>query len=209
MTEPFANLVFPVIRRLVDFRARVEAGEDPPLEPERAAILAALVEADQKSRTSIQLAHDFALAKHALVYWVDEVMLTSRWAHAAEWKERILEFEVYGKWEGGELFYEKAQEAERLAGTDPLETFFLCASLGFQGRYAFDHPAFLAWVARVYGRIAASNPFPDRFLPDDAAPRGPLAPLPGPSILLSVSLLVSATVLITLAGLIVAVHASG
>ncbi|WP_435020292.1 DotU family type IV/VI secretion system protein [Tundrisphaera sp. TA3] len=208
MTESFANLVFPVIRRLVDFRARVEAGENPPLEAERAAILADLDEADGKSRSSTQLAHDFALARCALVYWIDEVMLTSRWAHAGEWKERILEFEIYGKWEGGELFYEKAHEAERLAGTDPLEVFFLCAALGFQGRYAFDHPAYLAWVDRVYQRIAAGSPFPDRFLPDDAVPREPLAPLPGQSILLAVSILVSATVLATLAGLIVAVHTS-
>ena len=68
MTEPFANLVFPVIRHLVDFRGRVEGGEDPPLEPERAAILAVLDESEQKSRASTQLAHDFALAKCALVY---------------------------------------------------------------------------------------------------------------------------------------------
>jgi len=34
MTEPFANLVFPVIRQMVDFRGRVEGGEDPPLEPD-------------------------------------------------------------------------------------------------------------------------------------------------------------------------------
>ena len=208
MTETFTNLIFPVIRQIVDFRDRVEGGDSPSLESERSTILSILEDSDQKARASTQLTHDFALAKHALVYWIDEVMLTSRWNSAAEWKERILEFEIFGKWEGGELFYEKAHEAERLAVTDPLEVFFLCASLGFQGRYAFDQPTFLNWIERVYQRITTGNLSSDKFLADDIVIPDPLTAMPGPSILLGVSLLVSVSILITLLGFIVSVHVS-
>ena len=90
-------------------------------------------------------------------------------------------------------FYEKAHEAEALATTDPLETFFLCVALGFRGRYV-DSPAELRkWADRVYNRIAASSQQSEKFLPDDLGDRERLKPLPGQSILLAVSVMVSIT----------------
>lgn len=206
MTESFANLVYPIVRHVVDFQEGLDRGEDPDLPGTRRRIMELLGESEARSRASTQLASDFALAKAALVYWVDEILLGSKWARAAEWKEHILEYEIYGRWVGGEAFYERAAEAERLSGTDPLEVFYLCVVLGFQGRYAYEKDALAQWVARAYERIASSNPHPDRFLADDPAPREGLRPLPGQTMLLAVSVLVSATVLLTLAGFIAAVH---
>jgi type VI secretion system protein ImpK len=54
------------------------------------------------------------------------------------------------------------------------------------------------WCERIYNRIVAGSPQPDKFLPDEPLQYEPLRPLPGPSILLAVSIVVSITALFTL-----------
>src|SRR5215475_802751 len=133
MTDPFATVVGPVFQYVIDLQQRLEEGETPALEIEREQILNLLAEADQKARTSSQLAHDYELARHALVYWIDEVLINAPWAYAMEWRQRILEWDLYQERLRADRFYEKAQEAEALASTDPLEVFYLCVALGFRG----------------------------------------------------------------------------
>jgi type VI secretion system protein ImpK len=205
MTDAFANLVSPVFQYVIDLQHRLEVGESPALEPEREQIRVLLAEADQKAGASSQLAHDFDLARHALVYWIDEVLINAPWKHALEWRQRILEWDLFQERLRADRFYEIAHDAEALAGTDPLETFYLCVALGFRGRYA-DSPAELRkWADRIYNRIVTGGQQPDRFLPDEAPEREPLRPLPGPRILLAVSILVSVSVLFTLACFVFAV----
>jgi type VI secretion system protein ImpK len=206
MTDAFANLVGPVFQHVVDLQARLEEGESPTLQAERDRILAVLGEAERKAgASSSQLAHDFELARRALVYWIDEVLINSGWDHATEWKQHILEWDIYQERLRADRFYELAHEAETLAGTDPLETFFLCVALGFRGHYV-DRPKELdGWVERVYNRIVAGSHQPDRFMADDSGRDAPLQPLSGKSVLLAASLLVSATALATLACFVLAI----
>jgi type VI secretion system protein ImpK len=205
MTDPFARLISPVFQRVIDLLQRLEQGESPALGPEREQLWAVLDEAEQLAGGSSQLAHDFALAKHALVYWIDEVLINSPWKHALDWRQNILEWDIYQERLRADRFYEKAHETEALATTDPLETYYLCVALGFRGRYV-DSPAELRkWADRVYNRIAAGSQQADKFLPDDPTDRGSLKPLPGQSILLAVSVLVSITSLATLACFVLAV----
>ena len=208
MNDAFAQLVGPVLHHVIDFQRGLERGEHPSLDAEREALLARLDEAEQQARPSRTLAADFALAKYALVTFIDEILINSTWAHALDWKDHILEWEFYRARVGGERFFDRAREAESLAGTDPLETFFLCVALGFRGMYGNSPADLRDWSARAYARIAAAGTQPDRFLPDE--PRDdepePLRPLPGESVLLAVSVLVSASVLLTLACFLLAVH---
>jgi type VI secretion system protein ImpK len=206
MTDAFANLVGPVFQHVVDLQDRLHDGESPPLEAERDQILAILGDAERQAGTSSsQLAHDFELARRALVYWIDEVLINSGWDHAPEWKQHILEWDIYQERLRADRFYEVAHDAETLAGTDPLETFFLCVALGFRGRYA-DRPRELeGWAERVYNRIVAGSHQPDKFMADDAGRNEPLQPLAGRSVLLAASLLVSATALVTLACFVLAI----
>jgi type VI secretion system protein ImpK len=190
---------------VIDLQGRLEEGENLALEPQRELMMDLLAEADQKASSSSQLAHDYELARHALVYWIDEVLINSPWRHAMEWRQRILEWDLYQERLRADRFYEKAQEAEALASTDPLEVYYLCVALGFRGRYV-DSPAELRrWSERVYNRIVAGSQQPDKFLPDESLERTPLRPLPGPSILLAVSILVAITTLFTLACFVLAV----
>jgi type VI secretion system protein ImpK len=205
MTDQFAGIVSPVFQYLIDLQGLLEQGENPALEPQRKQMLDLLAEADQKASSSSQLAHDYELARHALVYWIDEVLINSPWAYAMEWRQRILEWDLYQERLRADRFYEKAQEAEALASTDPLEVYYLCVALGFRGRHA-DNPAELRrWAERVYNRIVAGGQQADKFLPDEPIERTTLRPLPGPSILLAVSILVAITTLFTLACFVVAI----
>ena len=206
MTDAFANLVGPVFQHVVDLQDRLNAGESPTLQAERDRILAVLGDAERKAgASSSQLAHDFELARRALVYWIDEVLINSGWDHATEWRQHILEWDIYQERLRADRFYELAHEAETLADTDPLETFFLCVALGFRGRYV-DRPKELeVWAERVYNRIVAGSHQPDKFMADDSGRNAPLQPLAGKSVLLAASLLVSATALATLACFVLAI----
>jgi type VI secretion system protein ImpK len=206
MTDAFANLVGPVFQHVVDLQDELNAGESPTLQAERDRILAVLGDAERKAgASSSQLAHDFELARRALVYWIDEVLINSGWDHATEWKQHILEWDIYQERLRADRFYEIAHDAETLAGTDPLETFFLCVALGFRGRYV-DRPKELeVWAERVYNRILAGSHQPDKFMADDSGRNAPLQPLAGKSVLLATSLLVSATALATLACFVLAI----
>ena len=143
----------------------------------RGEVLALLAEAEQ--RAPRELAGDFALAKYALVYWIDEILINSSWSHALDWREHILEWDFYRERLGGEAFFDRAREAEALSRTDPLEVFFLCVALGFQGKYTYSRPELRKWAEHAYGRIASANTHPDRFLPESPRDEDP-SPLCAP-----------------------------
>lgn len=207
MNDAFAQVIGPVVQHVIDLQGRLSQGEDPPLEEVRGELLALIDEAEQRAAVARDLAGDFALAKHALVYWIDEVLINSRWPHAPGWRDAILEWDYYGERLGGEKFFEKAREAEALRSTDPLETFLTCVALGFQGRMGFNRSELKQWADRAFARVAGSSDHPERFLPEEKAEdREPMTPLPGTSALLAVSVLVSATALVTLAAFILTVH---
>ena len=208
MNDAFAQLVGPIFRAVIEFPGRLGHGDEPGLDEVRGEFLSMLAEAEQRAASARDTADDFATAKPALVYWIDEVLINSRWAHAGAWREHILEWDFYRERLGGEAFFERARGAEALTRTDPLEVYFLCVALGFQGKYTYSRPELRAWAEKAYARIAGASTHPERFLPDE--PRdpdaGPLRPLPGKSALLGVSVLVSITALVTLACFILAVH---
>ncbi len=133
------------------------------------------------------------------------MLINAPWSHAVEWRQQILEWDIYQERLRADRFFEKAHEAEALATTDPLETFYLCVALGFRGRYAESPAELRKWAERVYNRIVAGGQQPDKFLPDEPLDREPLRPLSGQVILLAVSVLVSLTALVTLACFVLAV----
>jgi type VI secretion system protein ImpK len=205
MTDAFAGMVYPVIQEVVEALHGLDEGRNAPLEEVRSKVLNALAEAERKASASTTLGHDFELARHALVYWADEVLINSAWSHALEWKNRILEWEFFQQRERADRFFDLAQDAERLAGSDPLETFYLCVALGFRGRYADDPAGLKKWSDRVYNRVVAGLQQPERFLAEEPPDHAPLRPLPGPSRLLAVSLLVAVSAVVTAACFVAAV----
>jgi type VI secretion system protein ImpK len=209
MTEAFMDVVAPVFQGVIDFQHGLLRGEHPTLEEQKRALIDLLNRAEERAvRTSAALARDFELAKRALVYWIDEILISSTWRHAQEWTNHILEFHFYHEGVAAVRFYEMATEAEKRDSTDPLEAFLLCVALGFRGDLASDIEEIRRWASRVQERVAEGTSQPEQYLPEP--PRSQqereLRPLPGGRLLLVTSILVSATAIITLFGLIAAVH---
>jgi type VI secretion system protein ImpK len=204
MTDVFTALVGPVLRHVTQLLRRIEEGECPEPDHERARVVALLEEAGRQARASSQLANDFAIARHALVYWVDEVLINSQWSHATAWQARILEWQYFRERNRSDRFFEEAERALRMATTDPIETFFLCVAMGFRGRYDDDPEGLFRWVQPVYQRVEAGCRQPDKFLPEESPGHRPLTPLAGPLVLLAVSVLASLSVLVTVAVFVLA-----
>ncbi len=208
MKDAFGQVIDPILRYVIDLRRGAERGDHAAIELVRTDLVALLAEAEQKALSARDTAGSFGLVKYALVYWADEVLINSSWSHADAWRYHILEWDIYQENVGGERFYEKAEEAERLTDTDPLEVFFLCVTLGFRGKLGLDRTQLRRWVDRVYGRLAASNQPPERFLPEteDRDQLVSLGSLPGKTFMLRMSVLVSISALLTLAGFLYAIQ---
>jgi type VI secretion system protein ImpK len=209
MTDAFADVVAPVIQGVIDFQDGLLRGRHPTLEEQRRELIDLLNRSEEKAgRISPEVADDFGLAKRALVYWIDETLVSSSWRHAAEWPNRVLEFHYYRESLRAVRFYEKAEEAEKRDGIDPLETFFLCVALGFRGDLASDEDQIRRWAGRVHRRIAEGTNHPEQYLPAPPGSRQERAPrlLAGGRLLFVVSLLVAASAVVTLAGFIAAIH---
>ncbi len=209
MTDAFTDVVAPVIQGVIDFQDGLLRGKHPTVEEQKRELIDLLKwSEDRAGRTSPEVARDFELAKRALVYWIDEILITSSWSHAQEWTNHILEFSLYRESAAAVRFYEKAIEAEKRDSTDPLEIFFLCVALGFRGDLASDEEEIRRWASRVHERITEGTKHPEQYLPEPPGHQQEreLRPLQGGRLLFVVSLLVAATAVVTLAGFIAAVH---
>lgn len=83
-----------------------------------------------------------ALAKYAIVAYIDEMILTSDWNSVKDvWGGRPLQLEMFNEFAAGENFFEKLNG---LRGTDNpqkidvLEVYYTCLSLGFKGMHGAD-----------------------------------------------------------------------
>lgn len=76
----------------------------------------------------------FDEARFALCAWIDETLLNLPWSHRDQWRKHMLQVELYGTNNAGEMFFDKLG-ALQPNQNDIKEVFFLCMSLGFMGRY--------------------------------------------------------------------------
>lgn len=132
MTPQFAKAVDPVFLGVLGLVERLEKGEQPNPEEERAAIRKAL---DDVEMAGISQTREWELSRYALVAWIDEVLIDSGGHIADRFREKPLEFELYESSKREVEFFLKAKEARELSGRDALEVFYLCVVLGFRGLY--------------------------------------------------------------------------
>lgn len=208
MTDAFAELVMPVFRKGISLQVRLSRdGEAPGTDEVKKSLAAAIEEARRRSLTSPTLQRSYGLALFGLVAWLDEVLTESEWGRVAGWKDNILEWDLFASHDRAWRFYDQhAREAEEAGDPDALEVYLLAVTLGFRGKYVNRDAELANWVHRVYERIGESSGVPDRPFGEDAPRHDDYAPLRGPSILLTVSVLTSITALFTLAAYLFAVH---
>jgi type IV/VI secretion system ImpK/VasF family protein len=132
MTNDFGQRVYPVIRTVSDLLAEIRAGNasvDPQTVATELRTMLAQFDVQGERRK------EYYLARSALVYWIDEVLVNSDWEYANYWNNHTLERSYFDSRERAAKFFEKAEAARSLDNLDALETFYLCACFGFKGVY--------------------------------------------------------------------------
>lgn len=218
MNDHFADAVGEVIQGALEFQAALRAGKSPTLEEVRPRLVRLIDTFIKKGAEQPARKLDFDLARAALVYWIDE-MLTLHWGwqHAEEFRAVCLELhytdlktlkersprQLDRAVEAPYRFFELAELARTREEPDALETFLVCAALGFRGRYELRENLLIDWSRQVHAHIA-----PRLRSKEAEAPIGgtALRRLGGQHLLLGVSVLVAATSLFSLFAFIVAVH---
>ncbi len=80
---------------------------------------------------------DLEAAKFPLVAFIDETILNSNWEGRESWRERPMQLDKYGETVAGERFFERLERlrAQGESKSELLEIYYLCLSLGFEGKY--------------------------------------------------------------------------
>ncbi len=79
-------------------------------------------------------------AQYAVVALVDEIVMSSTWPGAEQWRREPLQVHYYDNLLAGEQFFVRLDELRPGEDDDLLEVYFLCLCAGFQGRFR-DEPA--------------------------------------------------------------------
>ena len=188
MQEAIANLVFPVLNHGLRLKERLERGESPDFDRERAELMSYLTnpeaariidfggERDAPSLTTTRRGSETFLGiRCALVCWLDEIfILDSPWGD--RWNNQRLETELYGTNIRAELFWDQARRA--FARPDALEVFLLCVMLGFRGNLVEQPERLQEWVADVQAR-AVRNQGQEWPMPPELDPPINVPPLHG------------------------------
>lgn len=133
MHESFQARVVPLTLLVLDVMTRIESSGGSLPEPEEIRPRLKNLLGQFNARGPRQ--QDFALAKSAMVFWIDEMLVNSSWCAASDWRDLPLEREIYGTRSRAWKFFENADLARFLEETDALETFAQCVALGFRGLY--------------------------------------------------------------------------
>jgi type VI protein secretion system component VasF len=152
MNKTFRQTAHKVFTHALNVKDRLDRpGDSPDIEAEHHQLLT-LIRGDGGGRQMTDYGGDgvFLGARYALACWVDELFIIHcqpPWAD--QWKERTLEFELFGTalaatrfWEQADIVLRRpnAPKTPMTPGPDAVEAFFLCVVLGFRGTH-FDHPA--------------------------------------------------------------------
>lgn len=132
MSDSFRELIGPPILYVLEVRDLIE-GDPDSVKP--VAVRKRCKELLGRFDGRGALADHYRLAKHAIVYWTDEVLINSVWSYATDWRHDPLELEYFGTRDRAWRFYANAELARGLDGNEALEVFATCAALGFQGVY--------------------------------------------------------------------------
>jgi type VI secretion system protein ImpK len=115
---------------------------------------------------------DIEEAKYAIVALIDEQIFRSPWPGRQHWLARPLQFVYFNENTAGEGFFMRLERLQmQPERRHVLEVYFLCLSLGFQGKYAVrGGDGLLGLSEHVGSQLAASLPGSDVISPRGEAP---------------------------------------
>lgn len=208
MTDAFADVVMPIFQKVLHLLGQLSWGESRTPDEVLQLTRSWIEEGARKTVTRPELARSFELAKYGLVGWIDDLLTESAWGSENRWSVgvHLLEWSLYESRIHASKFYDEAEHAEDQGDYDALEVYLLCVNLGFRGVMGYDENQLTQWVERVYGRVSEAGSLAARPFADDEVVKHRFEPLGGPTLLVTVSVLVSLTALITLAAYLLSVH---
>jgi type VI secretion system protein ImpK len=132
-TNPLRAIFTDLIAYVIFFEASCHQ-QAPTLSELREKILALVNAQEEQAKASGVAMESFREARFAVLSWVDEMIQTSNWPHRTHWQHLMLSY--YSTLNAGEEFFRHLELLPSQAN-DVREIYYLCLSLGFQGKYAF------------------------------------------------------------------------
>ena len=132
MTPEFSEAFEPLFLLAIELLDRIDQRTAPPPSNLRDQLHLAY----EKAERELGNPPGAGLAKKAMIYWIDEMMIAAHWEGQDWWNNNKLETKLFNSNDRYRLFYEDAQEASKLTDKSALEVFYLCVVFGFRGLYA-------------------------------------------------------------------------
>lgn len=93
-------------------------------------------------------------AKYAFCALMDEIILSSDFALRDEWERMPLQLRLFGEHLAGEGFFNRLEQLRNTPAEniEPLEVFYTCLLLGFQGKYLLEGQEKLGYLTHKLGQ---------------------------------------------------------
>jgi type VI secretion system protein ImpK len=177
-SNPLRDVFSDLIAYVLFFASSCEQ-QPPALHEFRQRITALINIQEERARTIGVTQEAFREARFAVLSWVDEMVLNSKWLYRSQWQHMMLTY--YGTLNAGEEFFRRLDLLPSQAN-DVREIYFLCISLGFQGEFAFGDGVreLQALKQKLYKQLIATQGdirqnfprlFPEAYLKPTAAPQ--------------------------------------
>jgi type VI secretion system protein ImpK len=121
----------------VAIRIGSDRGRAPNVEQLRRAMVEAVREFEKRALATGLDTRSLRAARYALCATIDDLVLSTPWGSTSTWAAQSLTSIFHNEVSGGERFFEILQQMEQDLGrhSEVVELMYLCASLGFEGRY--------------------------------------------------------------------------
>jgi type VI secretion system protein ImpK len=134
---PAANPLREIFSDLIAYVIFFESagGQQPAsLTEVREKIIALINVQEERVKTAGATLEAYREGRFAVLSWVDEIIMNSAWPPRTQWQHLMLAY--YGTFNAGDEFFRHLDSIPSQA-SDIREIYFLCLTLGFQGKYAF------------------------------------------------------------------------
>jgi type VI secretion system protein ImpK len=170
MRKEIADLVFPVLRKAIEFKEGLQSNPRAYDFADSQKKLLGLLQAPvpdslRPDMLGDQRAIDASVStnrigylgiRYALACWLDEIFISdSAWKD--QWNDNKVETNLYGMNERASEFWKQAQRAQSRPTRDALEVYYLCAMLGFRGEMIDRANEMIEWREKVEPQITQSE----------------------------------------------------
>lgn len=147
--NPLRDIFADLISYVLLFRAT--CGERP-LAPStvRERIEGLIAEQERRVKAGEAPYDSYRQGLFPVLSWVDEAVLNSNWQYRNEWRHLMLT--TFGTLNAGKEFFSRLEEIPATS-LDVKEIFFICLSLGFEGKYALGDKSDLGQLREYRRRL--------------------------------------------------------